>query len=97
MANDADGQRCNLLAHQTKRICSPALLVTNHDATQYPVVYDHALKVCDPPLCASWWPGFCNRVSCLSLSLTCHKLLQPSAWQLMEAEVTAEPLPCQGF
>eukprot|EP00891_Asterochloris_glomerata_P009762 jgi/Astpho2/9762/e_gw1.00149.36.1_t len=37
VANDADGQRCNLLAHQTKRICSPALLVTNHDATQYPV------------------------------------------------------------
>ena len=45
VANDADSQRCNLLAHQTKRMCSPALVVTNHDATMYPIVTDHAAKV----------------------------------------------------
>ncbi len=46
VANDADAQRCNLLAHQTKRMCSPALIVTNHDATMYPIVTDHTAKVC---------------------------------------------------
>lgn len=45
VANDADAQRCNLLAHQTKRMCSPALIVTNHDATMYPIVSDHTAKV----------------------------------------------------
>ncbi|KAL3143425.1 hypothetical protein ABBQ38_002247 [Trebouxia sp. C0009 RCD-2024] len=44
VANDADAQRCNLLAHQTKRMCSPALIVTNHDATMYPIVTDHTAK-----------------------------------------------------
>jgi 16S rRNA C967 or C1407 C5-methylase (RsmB/RsmF family) len=33
VANDVDPKRCNLLTHQTKRMCSPALIVTNHDAT----------------------------------------------------------------
>lgn len=45
VANDADAQRCNLLAHQTKRMCSPALIVTNHDATMYPIVTDYSAKV----------------------------------------------------
>ena len=36
LANDSDLQRCNLLTHQTKRAASPALLVTNHDATTLP-------------------------------------------------------------
>lgn len=57
VANDADAQRCNLLAHQTKRMCSPALIVTNHDATMYPIVTDHTAKesilfdriLCDVP------------------------------------------------
>jgi hypothetical protein len=31
VANDADAKRCNLLAHQTKRMCSPSMLVSNHD------------------------------------------------------------------
>jgi hypothetical protein len=31
VANDADSKRCNLLAHQTKRMCSPSMLVSNHD------------------------------------------------------------------
>lgn len=40
IANDADAQRCNLLTHQTKRMCSPALMVINHDATQLPILRD---------------------------------------------------------
>lgn len=31
VANDADAKRCNLLAHQTKRMCSPSMLVSNHE------------------------------------------------------------------
>lgn len=36
VANDADAQRCNLLVHQTKRMCSPCLMVTNHEAQAFP-------------------------------------------------------------
>lgn len=36
IANDMEPQRCNLLVHQTRRMNSPALLVTNHDASTYP-------------------------------------------------------------
>lgn len=36
IANDADAQRCNLLSHQTKRIASPCLLVTNHEGQIFP-------------------------------------------------------------
>lgn len=32
IANDVDMKRCNLLTHQTKRVNSPGLLVTNHEA-----------------------------------------------------------------
>ena len=38
VANDADHKRCNLLTHQTKRVCSPCLLVTNHAGEQFPEV-----------------------------------------------------------
>ena len=38
IANDADAQRCNLLTHQTKRMCSPALLITNHEAQLFPAL-----------------------------------------------------------
>lgn len=38
VANDVEAQRCNLLTHQVKRMCSPALVVTNHDASQFPLV-----------------------------------------------------------
>lgn len=31
VANDSDAKRCNLLAHQTKRMCSPSMLVSNHE------------------------------------------------------------------
>ncbi|KAK9285850.1 hypothetical protein L1049_025051 [Liquidambar formosana] len=36
VANDADVQRCNLLIHQTKRMCTANLIVTNHEAQHFP-------------------------------------------------------------
>ncbi|XP_047329348.1 RNA cytosine-C(5)-methyltransferase NSUN2 [Impatiens glandulifera] len=36
IANDLDVQRCNLLIHQTKRMCTANLIVTNHEAQQFP-------------------------------------------------------------
>ncbi|XP_052188325.1 uncharacterized protein LOC127798767 [Diospyros lotus] len=36
MANDVDVQRCNLLIHQTKRMCTANLIVTNHEAQHFP-------------------------------------------------------------
>ncbi|KAL1514434.1 hypothetical protein AB1Y20_003533 [Prymnesium parvum] len=36
LANDAEYKRCHLLVHQAKRLHSPALLVTHHDASLLP-------------------------------------------------------------
>nr|CAG8486943.1 14817_t:CDS:10 [Entrophospora candida] len=36
IANDADSRRSYMLIHQTKRLRSPCLVVTNHDAAQFP-------------------------------------------------------------
>lgn len=36
IANDLDVQRCHLLIHQTKRMCSPNILVTNHEGQHFP-------------------------------------------------------------
>ena len=38
IANDSDYKRSHLLVHQVKRLASPNLLVTNHDAQMYPRV-----------------------------------------------------------
>lgn len=38
IANDADYKRAHLLVHQMKRLNSPNLIVTNHDATMYPSI-----------------------------------------------------------
>ncbi|PKS08933.1 hypothetical protein jhhlp_003546 [Lomentospora prolificans] len=38
IANDADYKRCHMLTHQLKRLSSANLLITNHDATQYPPI-----------------------------------------------------------
>ncbi|XP_065874383.1 uncharacterized protein [Euphorbia lathyris] len=35
-ANDLDVQRCNLLIHQTKRMCTANLIVTNNEAQHFP-------------------------------------------------------------
>ncbi|KAI1348015.1 S-adenosyl-L-methionine-dependent methyltransferase [Xylaria sp. FL0043] len=36
IANDVEYKRCHLLVHQLKRLSSPNLIVTNHDATLFP-------------------------------------------------------------
>lgn len=38
IANDADYKRSHMLIHQLKRLSSPNLIVTNHDATLYPSI-----------------------------------------------------------
>lgn len=59
VANDADNERCYTLTHQAKRLQSPLLVVTNHDASIYPNIHFlqeekiHALQydrvLCDVP------------------------------------------------
>ena len=44
VANDADNRRCYMLVHQTKRLNSPAFMVTNHDASVFPVLYYHDVR-----------------------------------------------------
>jgi len=44
IANDMDYKRCHLLVHQAKRLNSPALIVTNHDATMLPTKMVNSLK-----------------------------------------------------
>ena len=38
IANDSDYRRAHMLIHQMKRLSSPNLIVTNHDATMYPSI-----------------------------------------------------------
>ena len=38
IANDTDYKRAHMLTHQMKRLNSPNLIVTNHDATMYPSI-----------------------------------------------------------
>jgi multisite-specific tRNA:(cytosine-C5)-methyltransferase len=38
IANDADYRRAQMLVHQVKRLNSPNLIVTNHDASQFPSI-----------------------------------------------------------
>ncbi|QSZ29945.1 hypothetical protein DSL72_004463 [Monilinia vaccinii-corymbosi] len=38
IANDSDYKRGHMLIHQLKRLSSPNLIVTNHDATMYPSI-----------------------------------------------------------
>ncbi|KAL2521678.1 S-adenosyl-L-methionine-dependent methyltransferase superfamily protein [Forsythia ovata] len=42
IANDLDVQRCNLLIHQTKRMCTSNLIVTNHEAQHFPSCHLHS-------------------------------------------------------
>ncbi|XVF15238.1 hypothetical protein REPUB_Repub09cG0133500 [Reevesia pubescens] len=41
LANDLDVQRCNLLIHQTKRMCTSNLIVTNHEGQHFPGCRSH--------------------------------------------------------
>lgn len=38
IANDIDNRRAHMLVHQVKRLNSPNLIVTNHDATMFPSI-----------------------------------------------------------
>lgn len=38
IANDSDNKRTHMLIHQSSRLPSPALMVTNHDASIYPAI-----------------------------------------------------------
>ncbi|OCK82305.1 S-adenosyl-L-methionine-dependent methyltransferase [Lepidopterella palustris CBS 459.81] len=38
IANDVDNRRAHMLVHQVKRLNSPNLIVTNHDATMFPSI-----------------------------------------------------------
>lgn len=39
VANDSEYKRCQLLTHQIKRLQSPCVVVTNHDATCMPNIF----------------------------------------------------------
>lgn len=45
VANDADNKRCYMLVHQAKRLSSPSFMVTNHDASVFPMLYYHDVSV----------------------------------------------------
>lgn len=55
IANDSDYKRSHMLTHQVKRLNSPNIIVTNHDAQMYPKIWlgDGYLKfdriLCDVP------------------------------------------------
>ena len=36
VANDSDNSRCYMLVHQAKRLQSPSVIITNHDASCMP-------------------------------------------------------------
>ena len=40
VANDADHKRCYMLTHQAKRLNTPCVIITNHDASVFPKLYD---------------------------------------------------------
>lgn len=42
IANDADYKRAHMLVHQTKRLNSPNLIVTNNDATAFPSLINYS-------------------------------------------------------
>ena len=46
IANDADNKRCYMLVHQAKRLNSPCFMVTNHDASVFPMFYYHDVSIC---------------------------------------------------
>ena len=45
VANDVDNKRCYMLVHQAKRLNSPSFMVTNHDASVFPMLYFHDVSM----------------------------------------------------
>ncbi|KYK59388.1 methyltransferase [Drechmeria coniospora] len=50
IANDSDYKRGHMLVHQLKRLSSPNLIVTNHDATQFPSLKLPSTDASDKPV-----------------------------------------------
>eukprot|EP00890_Picochlorum_soloecismus_P002090 jgi/Picsp_1/2882/NSC_01107-R1_protein len=40
IANDADVMRCSMLTHQAQRMRSPSIIITNHEAQNFPAIVD---------------------------------------------------------
>jgi multisite-specific tRNA:(cytosine-C5)-methyltransferase len=76
IANDSDYKRCHMLIHQTKRLNSPNLIVTNHDSTIFP-----SIKLPSPPGSHQKYLKF-DRILCdvpCSGDGTCRK--NPGVWK----------------
>jgi 16S rRNA C967 or C1407 C5-methylase (RsmB/RsmF family) len=63
VANDKDNKRAYMLVHQTNRIASHCLVVTNHDASEYPKIKE-ARPATTPKELNKGFPGYFDRVLC---------------------------------
>merc|ERR1719427_306173 len=50
IANDADHKRCYMLTHQAKRLNTPCVIITNHDASIFPKLYDSKIPGIGKPI-----------------------------------------------
>lgn len=50
VANDADHKRCYMLTHQAKRLNTPCVIITNHDASIFPKLYDSKIPGTGTPI-----------------------------------------------
>jgi 16S rRNA methyltransferase RsmB/F len=105
IANDVDSKRCNLLTHQTKRMCSSSLIITNHEAQNFPMVpIPGKPKVRSPGPLAGQGISGTQRFYCLSFclsraSLRCCRLrtqapafsLWPPLPQALTPSLTRQP------
>ena len=78
VANDSEPQRCNLLVHQTSRMHSPALVVTNHDASAFPLLNQKGAPKVSP-----------LEASAQSTILKLQLYLLPGGWYLKLQKMTA--------
>lgn len=81
IANDADYKRAHMLIHQMKRLNSPNLIVTNHDATMYPSIKLPSEPVHDGGLLKSRYLKFDRILADVPCSGdgTCRK--NPGVWR----------------
>ncbi|KAK4394029.1 RNA cytosine C(5)-methyltransferase NSUN2 [Sesamum angolense] len=71
IANDLDVQRCNLLIHQTKRMCTANLIVTNH--ATLPKLGDGTLRKA-PDIWRKWNSGMGNGLHGLQVQIAMRGL-----------------------
>jgi multisite-specific tRNA:(cytosine-C5)-methyltransferase len=84
IANDADIKRCWMLAHQLKRFGAPNLMVTHHDAQNFPAVTPFDRVLCDvpcsgdgtlrkaPDMWRRWTPMLGNGIHRLQKNILCR-------------------------